>query len=162
MNDQDIRNSIFKLEVFKAITEYQIRWLTTNYEIPDLTYQIITKRFKNMNKDVANGLLHEWIRYERDNNIAVFSKSRFNEDSNVELVMKLQTLIRSLDSQINGLWGKIADECERENNEDKSPFKVVKEEDGFTITFFNKSWFKRDNVIYLSKSDAEELKRQLQ
>ena len=50
---------LLRLEVFKVITDYQIKWLSTSYEIPGLNYQIITKAFPQLNVTQAVALMNE-------------------------------------------------------------------------------------------------------
>jgi hypothetical protein len=157
---EKINEQILKLEIFKLITEYQIRWLSTSYDIPSLSWQIITKKYPFISSTAAAALIKEWMTYEGNCNIAVFSKARFNEDSNVETILKLQGLIKQIDANIIKL--KEFEETEKREAEEGPAFSVEKKDDEVTITFFRKSWFKRANVISLSVQEAQKLKSELE
>lgn len=157
---QNRNEQIFKLEIFKLITEYQVRWLSTNFDIPGLSWQIITQRYPQINADTAAAMIRDWMNYEGQCNIDVFSKSRFNEDSNVETILKLQGLIKRIDANIAYL--KELEKSETKEAKEGPAFSVEKKDNEVTITFFNRSWFKRDNVISLSIPEAQKLKSELE
>jgi hypothetical protein len=148
---------LLRLEVFKVITEYQIKWLSTSYEIPGLNYQIITRAFPQLSVPQAVSLMNEWVQYETNLNINVYNKVRFNEDTNVGTIMKLKSLSAQLDNNIDAVKKQIEKENPKSKQLDSNSFDIKKNEEGVTITFFNPSWFKRDNVIYLTFEAAKEL-----
>ena len=153
---------LFRLSVFKVITDYQIQWLSTSYEIPGLNYQIITRAFPHLSVQQAVALMNEWVAQETNLNINVYNKVRFNEDTNVETIMKLKGLAKQLEISINGVKKAIEKEQpEKKKIVDKSSIEVEKTEDGVTITFLNPSWFKKNNVINLTTEAAKELYEKL-
>lgn len=160
--ENTIKESLFKLQIYKLITEYQIRWLSTSYEIPGLSYQIIAQQFPNIPTDVAVKLLNEWLRFETTRNISVYDKARFNADSNVETILKLQMLLKEINENIYNLVNQTK-ETEIPQKEKGKSFTVAKTENEVTITFHipSRIWFKRDNVISLSIEEANKLQKEL-
>lgn len=151
---------LLKLQAFKAITEYQIQWKSTTYEIPAPSFIIITKALPSVSADQATSWLNEWMRYETSQNIDVYNRVRFNEDSNVETILKLKNLIVQLDSSIQSLETLIEEESKP--IEKCSAFSIEKNnDDGITFTFFNQSWLKRNIIVDLSLENTEKLKNEL-
>lgn len=153
---------LLRLSIFKVITDYQIQWLSTSYEIPGLNYQIITRAFPQLSIPQAVSFMNEWVQYESNLNINVYNKVRFNEDTNVETIMKLKGLAKQLETSIEGVKKAIEKEQpEKKKIVDKSSIEVEKTEDGITITFLNPSWFKKNNVVNLTTEAAKELYEKL-
>lgn len=149
---------LFRLSVFKVITDYQIQWLSTSYEIPGLNYQIITRAFPHLSVQQAVALMNEWVAQETSLNINVYNKVRFNEDTNVETIMKLKGLAKQLETSINGVKKAIEKEQpQKKKMVDTNSFEIEKLENGITITFLNPSWFKKNNVVTLTFDAAREL-----
>lgn len=153
---------LLRLSIFKVITDYQIQWLSTSYEIPGLNYQIITRAFPQLSIPQAVSFMNEWVQYESNLNINVYNKVRFNEDTNVETIMKLKGLAKQLETSIEGVKKAIEKEQpEKKRIVDKSSIEVEKTEDGVTITFLNPSWFKKNNIVNLTTEAAKELYEKL-
>lgn len=149
---------LLRLEVFKVITDYQIKWLSTSYEIPGLNFQIITKAFPQLPVTQAVSLMNEWVQYETNLNINVYNKVRFNEDTNVETIMKLQGLAKQLDANIATVRKQVEKETPKSKVIESNSIEITKgEDDLITITFLNPSWFKKNNVVSLTLEAAREL-----
>lgn len=152
---------LLRLEVFKVITDYQIKWLSTSYEIPGLNYQIITKAFPQLNVTQAVALMNEWVQYETNLNINVYNKVRFNEDTNVETIMKLKNLAAQLDINITTVKQQVEKETPKSKMIDSNSIEVTRDDKFITITFLEPSWFKRNNVVNLTVDAAKELYEKL-
>lgn len=149
---------LLRLEVFKVITDYQIQWLSTSYEIPGLNYQIITRAFPQLPVPQAVSLMNEWVQYETNLNINVYNKVRFNEDTNVETIMKLKGLAKQLEGNIAAVRQQVEKETPKSKVIESNSIEITREEDGrITITFLNPSWFKKNNVVSLTIEAAREL-----
>lgn len=152
---------LLRLEIFKVITEYQIQWLSTSYDMPGLSYHVITKRFPQINNTTAMSLLNEWIQYEKNSNIPFYNKQHFEENANLDVILKLKGLIRQLDTNITTLKKEIIKENPTVTIQDLEAFKIEKTDNEIVITFFNPSWFKKNNVVNLTFDEARELYEKL-
>lgn len=153
---------LLKFEVYKTITEYQIKWLSTSYEIPGLNYQIITSAFPQFNMPQAVSLMNDWVQYETNLNINVYNKVRFNEDTNVETIMKLKNLLNQLNVSIDTVKRQIEQETPKDKKViESNSIEITKDDNFITITFLNPSWFKKNNVINLTITAAKELRDKL-
>jgi len=153
---------LLRLNVFKVITEYQIKWLSTSYEIPNVNYTVITSAFPQFNMSQAVALLNEWVQYETTNlNINVYNKVRFDEYSNIDTIIKLNSVVKQLNENIETVKQLIEKENPTPVNPESKTIEITKNETGITITFLNPSWFKKNNVINLTFDAAKELSEKL-
>mgnify|MGYP007122107782 CR=1 FL=1 len=114
-----------------------------------------------MNVTQAVALMNEWVQYETNLNINVYNKVRFNEDTNVETIMKLKNLAAQLDINITTVKQQVEKETPKSKMIDSNSIEVTRDDKFITITFLEPSWFKRNNVVNLTIDAAKELLEKL-
>ena len=154
----NIYMTIRELQYFKAITEYQIAWLSANFDMPNLNWSVLTSKFKEIGKDDALRLIDYWLRYESSIGISVLNKSIFDTDSNATIIIKLKGLVKKLDADISKLSKGNLDSAKK-SKVDHKLVRLEKSTDGtcnVVLSIGKRSWF-RNGEIVISVDDAKKL-----
>ena len=154
--------TIRELQYFKAITEYQITWLSTTYDMPNLNWGVLTSKFKEVGKDEALRLIDYWMKYESSIGINVLNKSIFDTDSNATVILKLKNLSKTLDESISKLSRGKLDSAKKEKSSNKL-VRLEKANDGtfnVVLAIGKRSWFRNSDIV-ISIDDARKLANEI-
>lgn len=154
--------TIQELQYFKTITEYQIVWLSANFDMPNLNWSVLTSKYKEVSKDEALRIIDYWLRYESSIGISVLNKSIFDTDSNATLVLKLKNLVKNLDSNISKLSKGNLDSTKKSKVDHKLA-RLEKSTDGtlnVVLSIGRRSWFRNGDIV-ISLDDAKKLSTEI-
>lgn len=150
--------TIQELQYFKTITEYQIAWLSANYDMPNLNWGVLTSKYKEVNKDKALRIIDYWLKYESSIGISVLNKSIFDTDSNATVILKLKSLVNQLNSNISKLSeGNL--KSAKNSKADHSLARLEKSIDGtcnVVLSIGKRGWFRNGDIV-ISLDDAKKL-----
>ena len=150
-----------QFKYFRTIIEYQIAWLSTTYDMPGLTWEILTKNYPELTKDTALRIIDYWIAYEERRGISAVSKSIFDTDSNATIILKLKELLKEIDATLANV-SKL--KTKEKTPDTKQPSLVRLEKSGneysIVLSIGKKRWFKTDEIV-ISVNEAKKLMAEL-